>query len=64
MMISSGNLLEWSFKMSDSSDTKVSYKLFAYKGIGGWGVITVPELISDKFYAFCVEKEWRYFQFR
>lgn len=51
--------------MSDSSDTKVSYKLFAYKGIGGWGgVITVPELISDKFYAFCVEKEWRYFQFR
>lgn len=42
----------------------VSYKLFAYKGIGGWGVITVPELISDKFYAFCVEKEWRYFQFR
>lgn len=57
-------LLGWRFKMSDSSDTKVSYKLFAYKGIGGWGLITVPELISDKFYAFCVEKEWRYFQFR
>lgn len=46
------------------SNTKVSYKQFAYKGIEGWGLITIPELISDKFYAFRVGKEWRYFQFR
>lgn len=50
--------------MSDSSNSEVSFKLFAYKGIEGWGLITVPEVINDNVYAFCVIKEWRYFQFR
>lgn len=29
--------------MSDSSNSEVSFKLFAYKGIDGWGLITEGE---------------------
>lgn len=50
--------------MSDSSNSEVSFKLFAYKGIAGCGPITVPEVINDSVYSFCVSKDWRYFQFR
>lgn len=50
--------------MSDSSNSEVSFKLFAYKGIAGCGLITVPEVINDSVYSFCVSKDWRYFQFR
>jgi hypothetical protein len=50
--------------MSDSSNSEVSFKLFAYKGIAECGPITVPEVINDSVYSFCVSKDWRYFQFR
>lgn len=50
--------------MNDSSDTKVSYKLFAYKGIECMGIVTIKTVINDNntfFIEVCGER--KYFQF-
>lgn len=49
--------------MSDSSDTKASYKLFAYKSIESVGLITITTVISNNIYCIRTNGECKYFQF-